>query len=110
MFKIIIFFSSEKKAFEEILATAYLALETDVARAGSLATDLNIPRPPLIVTAPESSIHLTLGFNREGTKENVFVMLFKFLREPSESRGNIEFFWKAIVSICALSVFWYYVS
>lgn len=98
----------EKSAYEEILAATYEAIDSDVARAGALATDLNIPRPPLVVASPETTTHVTLTFTQQVASENICVALVRRLKDPR--KGKVHFIWKLLVSSSALFIFWYYVS
>lgn len=49
------YWDPKKMTFTEVMAAVSIAIEGDVARASSLAKDLNIARPPLIVKAPVGS-------------------------------------------------------
>jgi len=77
---------------------AFAALEADVARAGALAKDLNIPRPPLNVAAP------TTKGKSPRSRGSWFFKSFPQLKKEYFA----TMWWKAIVSLCAVTAVWLY--
>jgi hypothetical protein len=95
-----------RRTFEE---EAFTALESDVMRAGSLAKDLGIPRPPLFVAAPLCRAKKALAIELAKQKDaGVVTKLVPLLK--GRNRNYLELSAKIFVSLlsCVTVIFYMY--
>jgi len=93
-----------RKTLEE---EAFAALESDVTRAGSLAKDLGIPRPPLFVSAPGGRARKSKDKDGKEEKEaNIILRLVPILK--GQKKDTLQFTIKICVSIITIITVMYY--